>query len=207
MRIVLQRVKSASVSIDGAAVASIDRGLLLLLGFSAFDAPAAAPEALGWLARKVLAARVFPAADGSRQWAASAKSLGLPVLLVSQFTLHGNLRKPKPDFHRAAGTEGARALWEAAVGVFTRLHAGGRVAVGVFGADMDVRLCNWGPVTLTLDSANKKEAYWEEGGGGGGGAGAQAGGQAAGLEGGEALGEASEAAASGGSAGGASDAK
>jgi len=205
MRVVLQRVRSASVSIGGAEVAAIDTGLLVLLGFSQWDAPGAQAAAdTEWLCRKVLAARLFPSPEG-RQWAGSAGSERLPLLLVSQFTLHGNLRKPKPDFHKSAGTGGARALWEAAVAAFQRQHSGGRVAVGVFGADMEVRLCNWGPVTLTLDSANKREVYWEEGqaaGGGGGGSssgGAGAGEQAAGLEGGEDLGEASEAAQAAGS--------
>jgi D-tyrosyl-tRNA(Tyr) deacylase len=204
MRVVLQRVKSASVTVAGAEVAAIDTGLLVLLGFSQWDVPGElAAEHTEWLARKVLGARLFPSPEG-RQWAASAASARLPLLLVSQFTLHGSLRKPKPDFHRAAGTEGARALWHAAVACFERCHSGGRVATGVFGADMEVRLCNWGPVTLTLDSANRKEACWEEGGGGGGGAAAAA------LEEEGELGEASAApalAASSGSAAGASEAQ
>ena len=179
MRIVLQRVKSASVLVDGAAVGAIDTGLLLLLGFSVFDTPGNSGEALQHLARKVLAARVFPK-DG-KQWAGSAASLGLPLLLVSQFTLHGNLRKPKPDFHKSAGTEAARQMWEEAVAIFKAQHGAERVQTGVFAADMEVRLANWGPVTLTLDSANRKEAYWEELAGAGAGATGSAGGGSSGA--------------------------
>ena len=160
MRIVLQRVKSASVLVDGAVVGAIDTGLVLLLGFSVFDCAGGSGEALQHLARKVLAARVFPK-DG-KQWAGSAASLGLPILLVSQFTLHGNLRKPKPDFHKSAGTEAARQLWEEAVATFKAQHGEERVQTGIFAADMEVRLANWGPVTLTYDTANRKESYWEE---------------------------------------------
>ena len=161
MRLILQRVAKASVIVDGATVASIDRGLLCLLGFSSADTGAAAQEHLAWLASKVLAARLWPSLDG-KPWAASCKSLGLPILLVSQFTLHGSLKKPKPDFHRSLTTEAARALWGDAIRVFEAAHGKGRVQVGVFGAMMEVALVNDGPVTLTLDSFNRGDALYED---------------------------------------------
>ena len=151
MRIVLQRVARASVTVDGTVVGQIEsRGLLCLLGFCVEDSdPQRNAEALSWLVNKVLNARLWPA-DG-KQWAGSCKSLGYPVLLVSQFTLHGSLTKPKPSFHRSLGTAAATALWADAVRAFTAAHGAERIQTGVFGAMMQVDLCNDGPVTLCVD--------------------------------------------------------
>ena len=162
MRLILQRVTRASVVVDGATVASIDRGLLCLLGFSDKDAGSGAEEALAWLTSKVLAARLWPV-EG-KPWVGSCRSLGLPILLVSQFTLHGTLRKPKPDFHRSLGTEAARALWGDAVRAFGRAHGEERVQTGVFGAMMEVSLVNDGPVTMALDTFNRGEALYDDAG-------------------------------------------
>ena len=163
MRIVLQRVARASVTVDGTVVGQIDRGLLCLLGFCVEDSdPQRNAEALSWLVNKVLNARLWPA-DG-KQWAGSCKSLGYPVLLVSQFTLHGSLTKPKPSFHRSLGTAAATALWADAVRAFTAAHGAERIQTGVFGAMMQVDLCNDGPVTLCVDTANRDDQLWEGGG-------------------------------------------
>jgi D-tyrosyl-tRNA(Tyr) deacylase len=162
MRIVLQRVARASVTVDGSIVGQIDRGLLCLLGFCVEDSdPQRNAEALSWLVNKVLNARLWPA-DG-KQWAGSCKSLGYPVLLVSQFTLHGSLTKPKPSFHRSLGTAAATALWADAVRAFTAAHGAERIQTGVFGAMMQVDLCNDGPVTLCVDTANRDDQLWEGG--------------------------------------------
>lgn len=160
MRVVLQRVKSASVSVGGTVIGSIDKGVVCLLGICEKDVSDPASQ-FTWLSKKILTARLFPNEEG-KQWSASLKSLELPILLISQFTLHGNLRKVKPDFHRSAKTEDARRIWEEILGHFRREHGEGRVQTGEFGADMDVSLCNWGPVTLTLDSGNRGESYFEE---------------------------------------------
>ena len=160
MRVVLQRVKSASVCVGGAVVGSIDKGVVCLLGICEKDVSDPASH-IAWLAKKVLTARLFPNEEG-KQWSASLKSLELPILLISQFTLHGNLRKVKPDFHRSAKTEDARRIWGEILEHFRREHGEGRVQMGEFGADMDVSLVNWGPVTLTLDSGNRGEVYYEE---------------------------------------------
>jgi D-tyrosyl-tRNA(Tyr) deacylase len=170
MRVVLQRVTRACVTVDGAVVGSIDRGVLCLLGFCTEDTdPSKNEENLAWLCNKVLSARLW-AVDG-KQWAGSCKSLGLPVLLVSQFTLHGSLTKPKPSFHRSLGTAAATALWGDAVRVFSAAHGAARIQTGTFGAMMQVELINDGPVTLALDTANREDAMWEKAAGGGGGGG------------------------------------
>ena len=160
MRVILQRVKSASVSVGGAVVGSIDKGVVCLLGICEKDVAESASHII-WLTKKILTARLFANEEG-KQWSASLKSLDLPILLISQFTLHGNLRKVKPDFHRSAKTEDARRIWGEVLEYFKREHGEGRVQTGEFGADMDVSLVNWGPVTLSLDSGNRGEVYYEE---------------------------------------------
>jgi D-tyrosyl-tRNA(Tyr) deacylase len=164
MRAVLQRVSSASVSVDGARISHIGPGLLLLVGLRAGDAPRDA----ALVAKKVLAARLFPDADG-RPWALSTPAAGLEILCVSQFTLYGRLLKPKPDFSRAMATEEARAAYAAFVQIVKDGYDTTRVQDGVFGAMMDVALVNDGPVTLVIDS----DELGGSGGGGSGGAGAE----------------------------------
>jgi D-tyrosyl-tRNA(Tyr) deacylase len=150
MRAVLQRVACAEVTVSGRSVGKIGRGLMALIGIGRDDTPADA----AWLVNKLLAARLFEA--GGKQWAGSVRSLGLEVLLVSQFTLHGNVsRKPKPDFHRAMGGEDARAAFDAFVAAMRVAHGAERVATGEFGAMMEVSLVNSGPVTLLIDSKNR----------------------------------------------------
>ena len=160
MRVVLQRVKHACVTVAGAQVGKIDTGIFCLLGICESDVANPLTH-ISWLVKKVTTARLFPNAEG-KQWGGSIKALNLPILLVSQFTLHGNLRKPKPDFHHSAKTEDARRIWELAVSAFKEELGEENVQTGAFGEDMDVALVNWGPVTLTLDSANRNEVYAEE---------------------------------------------
>jgi D-tyrosyl-tRNA(Tyr) deacylase len=155
MRALLQRVSSASVRVGGETVASIDRGLLALVGVEGADG---APD-VEYLAKRILAARLFEAPADGKPWSASAASLGLPILLVSQFTLHANCRKPKPDFHRAARAEDARALFERLVAAMRAAHGPDRVRTGVFQAMMAVSLVNEGPVTVLIDSRNRDDMY------------------------------------------------
>jgi D-tyrosyl-tRNA(Tyr) deacylase len=171
MRAVLQRVACAEVTVSGRSVGKIGRGLMALIGIGRDDTPADA----AWLVNKLLAARLFEA--GGKQWAGSVRSLGLEVLLVSQFTLHGNVsRKPKPDFHRAMGGEDARAAFDAFVAAMRAAHGAERVATGEFGAMMEVSLVNSGPVTLLIDSKNRDgEGEGDGGAGGSGGSGAAVG--------------------------------
>jgi D-tyrosyl-tRNA(Tyr) deacylase len=145
MRAVVQRVSSAAVEAGGARVASIGRGLLVLLGVGREDAEADAV----WLAEKIATLRVFSDANGQMNLAVD--EVGGEVLVVSQFTLFGDCRKGRrPSYTAAAEPELARRLYA----LFAeKLRAQGlRVSEGIFGAMMDASLVNEGPVTLLLDS-------------------------------------------------------
>ncbi|HEU4557974.1 MAG TPA: D-aminoacyl-tRNA deacylase [Longimicrobium sp.] len=144
MRIVLQRVSRATVTVDGRVTGEIGRGLLLLAGFTQGDAD----EALAWMARKVVQLRIFPDDEGKMNRSVEEADGG--ILVVSQFTLYGDARKGnRPSFVDAARPEIAIPLYERFVEL---LRAAGRpVATGEFGAMMDVELVNDGPVTLILE--------------------------------------------------------
>jgi len=140
---VVSRVSSASVVVDGAVVGEVGRGLLALVGVARDDDAAAARE----MARKIHELRVFDGDDGE----VSAADLGLPVLVVSQFTLQGDTRKGRrPSWSAAAPGPVAEPLVETVV---TALRARGAVvATGVFGASMQVSSVNDGPFTLLLET-------------------------------------------------------
>ena len=150
MRVVLQRVSSASVTVDGRITGRIGRGLLLLQGIEAADT-----EIDGeWLAQKIAKLRIFP--DDAGQMNRSIVDAGGEVLLVSQFTLHASLAKgTRPSFNAAARPEQARPLYD----LFAAQLAaalGRPVQTGEFGALMQVALVNDGPVTLLLDSRRRE---------------------------------------------------
>ena len=147
MRVILQRVSSASVSVDGVVVASVRAGVLALVGLAAGDGA----KEREWATRRLLNTRLWEDASG-RAWARGAKQLGYEVLLVSQFTLHAVLKGNKPDFHKAMAPDAARAEWGLLVEAVGAAHPGGKVQSGVFGANMQVQLVNDGPVTIELDS-------------------------------------------------------
>jgi D-aminoacyl-tRNA deacylase len=145
MRCVVQRVASASVSVDGAIVGRIDRGLLVFIGVAKDDAPAD----VEYVASKIRDLRVFE--DERGRMNRSVTEIGGSVLLVSEFTLLGDARKGRrPAFDEAAPTEHARQIYEALVARVQDLNLA--VATGRFQADMDVSLLNDGPVTILLDS-------------------------------------------------------
>lgn len=145
MRAVVQRVSSAKVTIDDETAGEIGPGLLVLLGVAGDDGPAD----VEYIAAKARDLRIFPDEDGRMN--RSVGESGGAVLVVSQFTLHGDCRKGRrPSFDAAAPAAMARALYEEVV---SRLReAGLPVATGVFQAHMRVQLVNDGPVTLLLDS-------------------------------------------------------
>jgi D-tyrosyl-tRNA(Tyr) deacylase len=146
MRAVVQRVSAAEVEVDGSVVGAIGTGALVLLGVTHVDTDADAR----WLADKIVNLRIFP--DERHPINRSLLDVGGGCLVVSQFTLYGDVRKGRrPSFHEAARPEQAQPLYER-FALLVR-EAGVRdVATGVFGADMKVRLSNDGPVTLLLDS-------------------------------------------------------
>lgn len=144
MRIVLQRVREASVTIEGRVTGAIGVGFLLLVGFAPGDTTAEAE----WLADKVMGLRLFPDDDGKMNRDLAA--VGGALLVVSQFTLYGDAsRGRRPSFIGAARPEEAIPLYEAFVAALRR--AGFEVATGEFGAEMQVSLVNDGPVTLLLE--------------------------------------------------------
>jgi len=148
MRAVVQRVSEASVRIEGRLVGAIGPGLLVLLGVGRGDGEADAD----YLAGKVVHLRVFP--DEGGQMNRSLLETGGSVLVVSQFTLYGDVRKGRrPGYSSAAPPEEANRLYEHFVALLRGL--GARVATGVFQAMMDVTLVNHGPVTLLLDSSRQ----------------------------------------------------
>jgi D-tyrosyl-tRNA(Tyr) deacylase len=142
VRAVVQRVLSASVSVDGEVVGSIDGpGLVVLLGVTHDDGAAE----VAWMARKIWELRIM-------REERSASELGAPILAVSQFTLYGNARKGRrPTWNAAAPGPVSEPVYEAVCAELERL--GATVARGRFGADMQVSLVNDGPVTLVLESA------------------------------------------------------
>lgn len=146
MRAVVSRVTGASVTVEGAVVGEIGAGLLALVGVARTDVEDGAARARE-LARKIHELRIFPGEDGER----SAADLGLPVLVVSQFTLHGDTRKGRrPSWTAAAPGPDAEPLVDAVV---AELRARGAVvATGVFGASMQVASVNDGPFTLLLET-------------------------------------------------------
>jgi D-aminoacyl-tRNA deacylase len=145
MRAVIQRVKSCSVSIEGQVVSEIGTGLLVLLGVARDDKP----SVLAFLSDKVLNLRIFPDSEGKMNL--SVLDINAELMVVSQFTLLADCRKGRrPSLVDAADPAIAEPLYEEYV---SHLAASGlKVATGVFGAMMDVRLENWGPVTFIIDS-------------------------------------------------------
>jgi D-tyrosyl-tRNA(Tyr) deacylase len=145
MRAVVQRVREASVSVEGQITGKIGPGILLLVGVDEDDAEVDAQ----YIAEKVAGLRIFPDTEGKANL--SVEDIGGGVLVVSQFTLHGDCRKGRrPSFTQAARPEKAIPLYELVVSELR--DRGLQVGTGVFGAMMEVRLLNDGPFTLLLDS-------------------------------------------------------
>jgi D-tyrosyl-tRNA(Tyr) deacylase len=149
MRVVLQRVLEASVTIDGVCTAAIGRGMLVLCGFEEADNQ----EDLDWMARKIAALRIYDDEDGVMN--RSVVDVGEEVLVVSQFTLMASTKKGnRPSYVAAARPEISIPLYERFKETLSAA-LGRPVACGVFGADMKVALINDGPVTICIDSKNK----------------------------------------------------
>lgn len=150
MRIVTQRVRHASVTIDGKIHSEIQQGLLVFLGIE----PSDTEEDIEWLIKKTVGLRIFDDAAGVMNL--SVSDIEGEILVVSQFTLMASTKKGnRPSYIRAAGPEIAVPLYE----TFVRLLSdalGKPVETGVFGADMKVELLNDGPVTICMDTHNKE---------------------------------------------------
>jgi D-tyrosyl-tRNA(Tyr) deacylase len=147
----VQRVRKASVKVDGAAAGSIRQGLLILLGVHRDDSKREAE----WIARKCANLRVFSDDDGKMNL--SVKDVGGEALVVSQFTLYGDVRRGnRPSFEPAAPPEKAEQLYDYFVELLDG-HLESSVQRGVFGASMEVELLNDGPVTLWIERMNETD--------------------------------------------------
>ena len=150
MRVVIQKVTEASVSIENQTVASIDKGLLVLVGIEDGDTN----EDIAWLSSKIVNLRVFDDDNGVMNL--SVKEVEGEVLIVSQFTLHASTKKGnRPSYIKAARPEVAIPIYEAFIKQVESL-LGKTVSTGQFGAMMQVSLCNDGPVTILIDTKNKE---------------------------------------------------
>ncbi len=150
MKVVIQRVNEASVSIEGKVAGSIQRGLLVLLGIETADTQ----EDVIWLSNKIINMRIFDDADGVMNL--SVKEVGGNILLVSQFTLHASTKKGnRPSYIAAAKHDISVPLYEAMIKQLN-VEMGEVIQTGQFGADMKVALINNGPVTIIVDSKNKE---------------------------------------------------
>lgn len=149
MRVVIQRVKSSSVEIDGVVTASIDRGLNVLVGITASDTDAD----IDWIVRKIINMRLF--CDSKGLMNLSVKDVDGDILLISQFTLFANCKKGnRPSFTEAAPSNLAKDMYDIFIDKMN-VVLGKTVKEGVFGADMNVKIENDGPVTIVLDSKLK----------------------------------------------------
>lgn len=150
MRAVIQRVSSATVTIDSKISGEINQGFLILLGIEAPDTT----EDIDWLTGKIARMRVF--ADENDLMNKSLIDINGQALVVSQFTLHANTKKGnRPSFIRAARPEQAEPMYRAFMDQLASL-IGQPVESGEFGADMQVSLVNDGPVTIIIDSKNRE---------------------------------------------------
>jgi D-tyrosyl-tRNA(Tyr) deacylase len=150
MRVVIQRVLQASVTISGQIQSAIGAGLLVLAGIEDADTE----EDIAWLSSKIVQLRIFNDAHGVPN--ISVKDTGGEILLVSQFTLHASTKKGnRPSYIRASKPDIAIPLYEKLI---ARLEndLGKAIATGVFGADMKVALVNDGPVTIVMDSKDRE---------------------------------------------------
>ncbi len=148
MRVVVQRVSRASVSVAGRVVGKIGKGLLVLVGFADDDALTSPHAAVQWMADKIVGLRVF--ADEAGRMNRDLSDVAGSALVVSQFTLYGDVQRGRrPSFVHAAKPDDAERLYEEFVSALAT--RGIPVETGEFGAMMDVSLINDGPVTLVID--------------------------------------------------------
>lgn len=149
MRAVIQRVKHASVKVNGEITGQINQGLLILLGITHDDAD----EDIIWLSKKIIGLRIF--SDAEDKMNLSLQDVDGQILVISQFTLFANTKKgTRPSYINAAKPDVAVPMYERFVSQINQL-TGKTCQTGIFGADMKVELLNDGPVTIIIDTKNK----------------------------------------------------
>ena len=150
MRIVIQRVREASVKVEDKIAGAIVSGLLVLVGIEDADTL----EDIQWLSNKIIGLRIFNDADGVMNL--GIKEMGGEILLVSQFTLHASTKKGnRPSYSKASKPDFAIPMYEKMIQQL-ETDLGKSIQTGIFGADMQVHLLNDGPVTIIIDSKNKE---------------------------------------------------
>jgi D-tyrosyl-tRNA(Tyr) deacylase len=146
MRVVIQRVSEASVSIQGKVKSSISGGMMILLGIEDNDSQ----EDIDWLCKKIINLRIFP--DEEDVMNLSVKDVNGEILVVSQFTLHASTKKGnRPSYIRASKPDFAIPMYEAFIRSL-QIESGKEIKCGEFGAMMDISLVNTGPVSIIIDS-------------------------------------------------------
>ena len=150
MRVVLQRVSQASVTVEGNKTAEIQKGLLVLVGIEDADTQ----EDIDWLVGKIIKMRIF--GDENDVMNCSVQDVDGDIIVVSQFTLHASTKKGnRPSYIKASKPEFAIPMYENFVKSLEK-DFGKKVQTGIFGADMKVSLLNDGPVTILIDSKNRE---------------------------------------------------
>ncbi|URM37486.1 D-aminoacyl-tRNA deacylase [Flavobacterium anhuiense] len=150
MKVVIQRVSEASVTVDGQKAANIQKGLLVLVGIEDADTQ----EDIDWLAGKIIKMRIF--GDENDVMNCSVQDIDGDIIVVSQFTLHASTKKGnRPSYIKAAKPDFAIPMYENFVQAVEK-ELGKKVQTGIFGADMKVSLLNDGPVTIVMDSKNRE---------------------------------------------------
>ena len=149
MRAIIQRVTSASVSVDGKVISDIDKGFMILLGVGQNDSG----DDIAWISKKIANMRIFNDDEGKMNL--SILDIAGEILLISQFTLYADTRRGnRPGFTEAAAPDLGNKLYEATADELRKYNI--PVSMGIFGADMQVSLVNDGPTTIILDSEKRK---------------------------------------------------
>ena len=150
MRVVVQKVKNASVKVSKQVVGEIKNGLVVLAGYESSDSM----EDISWMVQKIIKMRIFE--DSENRLNFSVLDVNGEILLISQFTLHASVKKGnRPSYIKAADSKKAKQMYDQTINQFeTVLNR--KISTGEFGANMEVSLVNTGPVTITIDSKKKE---------------------------------------------------
>tara|TARA_A200000113_G_scaffold222716_1_gene236840 strand:+ start:5561 stop:6013 length:453 start_codon:yes stop_codon:yes gene_type:complete len=150
VRVVVQKVKNASVKVNNQLVGEINYGLMVLAGYESSDSK----EDISWMVQKIIKMRIFD--DSENRLNFSLLDVNGEILLISQFTLHASVKKGnRPSYIKAADSQKAKLMYDLTISEFETVLKR-KISTGKFGANMDVSLVNNGPVTITIDSKKKE---------------------------------------------------
>lgn len=150
MRVVVQKVKNASVKVNNQLVGEINNGLMVLAGYE----PSDSKEDISWMVQKIIKMRIFD--DSENRLNFSLLDVNGEILLISQFTLHASVKKGnRPSYIKAADSKKAKLMYDLTISEFETVLKR-KISTGKFGANMDVSLVNNGPVTIIIDSKKKE---------------------------------------------------